>query len=101
MNATRTPHSSCPTCVNRENVRLYRKSKEPQKLSAFERVSLENDDLRDLIKAAHDKLDDLNAQFGDQGNLCLCCHAQRHHSDVGIIHRQNCLVVRLRAFKDD
>lgn len=57
--------------------------------------------LHRLLKASHDKLDDLNAQFGEKGDLCLCCHAQRHHGDVGIIHRNHCLIVRLRPFAHD
>lgn len=51
-----------------------------------------------LLIQAHDKLDDLNAQFGEKGDLCLCCHAQRHHSDIGILHRNWCLIAELRRY---
>lgn len=45
-------------------------------------------------EAIEDKLDKLN---GEKGNLCLYCDAKEYDGKIGIIHKDNCLILQLRT----
>jgi hypothetical protein len=48
------------------------------------------------IESIHDELDNWNAR---RGNLCLFCDASFYNGKEGVIHEENCLILRLRELK--
>jgi hypothetical protein len=48
-----------------------------------------------FILELHDKLDEVNSNYGNELELCLFCHSNKINHK-GIIHSENCIVKRLR-----
>ena len=49
-----------------------------------------------LLKECEDVLDYHNSQFASREHYCLLCLSNTYNGGKGIIHRPNCLIVRLR-----
>ena len=41
-------------------------------------------------------LDKVNAEFGTKENYCLFCKSNKYNSKVGIVHKEKCIIMRLR-----
>jgi hypothetical protein len=52
--------------------------------------------MKDLLSEIENVLDDLNSRFGDEKELCLFCNSNQYSSVSGVIHSENCLILRLR-----
>jgi len=52
-------------------------------------------ELTTLLKEAHDKMDDSNADIEDRDFVCQWCHCQGWDAH-GIIHSDDCILVRMR-----
>jgi len=51
------------------------------------------EDLDGLVIAAHDELDRINGEFG---NLCMCCFAKEYDALEGVVHRDTCIIKKIR-----
>ena len=58
-------------------------------------LSKEEEAIRELLKEAHNELDDINSSFGKKYMLCLYC-GSREYNHQGIIHTEDCLITRIR-----
>ena len=55
-----------------------------------------------LLIEAELRLDFYNYQYGTKKKLCLCCHSIERDSIVGIIHKDWCIIRRIReALKEN
>jgi len=48
------------------------------------------------VKDLEKYLDNLNYEKGNKDRLCLFCGSNEYNSKVGIIHKDNCIIIRLR-----
>jgi len=52
--------------------------------------------LMNLLKDAEREMDLANGYYSEYGRLCLFCGAKDYDSKVGIIHRGDCIILRIR-----
>jgi len=52
-------------------------------------------ELRTLLKEAHDKMDDSNADIEYRDIVCQWCNSQSWNAS-GIIHSKDCILLRMR-----
>lgn len=52
---------------------------------------------REKIVKIENQLDDFNAKYGTEGNLCLFCYSKTYNGRQGIIHNPDCLILSLRS----
>jgi len=57
-----------------------------------------NDEIRKLLEDAELHLDNHNGEYADENRLCLCCGSVERNSVVGIVHRRDCIIMRIREF---
>jgi hypothetical protein len=57
--------------------------------------------MKDLLSEIENVLEDLNSRFGDEKELCLFCNSNQYSSVSGVIHSENCLILRLRKILND
>jgi len=48
------------------------------------------------VKDLEEYLDELNSKLGDKERLCIFCGANKYNTKEGIIHKKNCIIIRLR-----
>lgn len=41
-------------------------------------------------------MDRANGEFGTKESYCLFCNSKEYNSKVGIIHKEQCIILRLR-----
>ena len=54
------------------------------------------DNLREKLENVELSLDDYNAKFGSESNLCLFCYANSYSGRKGINHNSGCVILELR-----
>lgn len=61
------------------------------------------EEVKKLLTKAEQKLDEHNGDYGEKGNLCLCCNSGEYDSIVGILHYPHCIIrkIRERLIKND
>jgi len=66
----------------------------------FEAIRLARQDerklLMNILKDAEEAMDLVNGYYGRYGRLCLFCGANNYDSKVGIIHKDDCVILRIR-----
>ncbi len=50
-----------------------------------------------LLKEAHDVMDTVNGDHGEEGRLCLFCGQDKYNGKEGIIHNPDCIIKRIRV----
>ena len=50
------------------------------------------------LKLLEQKLDELNAEYGTEKDLCIYCEADGYTGEKGIIHENNCPIIKLRKW---
>jgi hypothetical protein len=48
------------------------------------------------LQAAHDRMDDWNAEWGTPLDLCAFCVAMEYDAAVGIVHEPTCIILTMR-----
>ena len=50
------------------------------------------------LKELEIKLDELNAIYGTEKNLCIFCNAEGYTGEKGIVHEDNCPIEKIRGW---
>ncbi len=53
--------------------------------------------MKELLKEIEQKLDAINAEEGNKERLCLYCKSNTHNAQVGIVHKDDCIILKLRC----
>jgi len=54
--------------------------------------------LLDLLKEAHDRMDDANTEIEYKDYVCMWCYSESWDG-TGIIHSGDCILIRMRKIK--
>ena len=55
-------------------------------------------EIADVLKLAHKYLDDHNAEATEKAwrHLCSYCDSDQYNGELGIVHRDDCIIKRIR-----